>query len=85
MNKSETIRGRVNEVLKRRLEKFLKQQNLRGKSLTESDVLIDALVEYLDRSEGNAVALVVPPANPGATSRLNEPGIHYRNPRPKAT
>ena len=53
MIKSETIRGRVNEALKKRLEKFLKTQNARGKSLSESDVLIDALVEYLDHREGN--------------------------------
>lgn len=74
MIKTETIRGRVNEVLKKRLKKFLKAQNSRGKSLNESDVLIDALVEYLDHHEENAGALIVPATDPGATSRLNELG-----------
>jgi hypothetical protein len=81
MIKSETIRGRVNEVLKKRLEKFLKSQNARGKSLSESDVLIDALVEYLDHREGNAAALIVPVANRDETSGLNESGIAYKSPR----
>jgi hypothetical protein len=79
MIKTETVRGRVNEVLKKRLEKFLKTQNARGKSLTESDVLIDALVEFLDRHEGNVAALIVPPSEPDKINRLNEPHAPYKS------
>jgi len=52
MAKSETIRGRVSNVLKTRLDKFIKSQAARGRTLTESSVLDEALVEYLDKKEG---------------------------------
>lgn len=48
MAKNLIIRGRVNEVLKERLARYIEQENSKGRSIDESSVLRDATVEYLD-------------------------------------
>lgn len=81
MNKSETVRGRVSDVLKKRLEKYISAQAARGKSISESDVLIDALVEYLDRQDEIVAANFAKLAGIPVKSNLNEPPTSYLKPR----
>jgi len=51
MPKAYTIRGRVSVILKDRLRAFIDNENRRGRSIDESGVVRDAVVEYLDRME----------------------------------
>jgi len=51
MGKSFTLRGRVSHILKSRLQRYIESENRRGRSVDESSVVRDAVVEYLDRME----------------------------------
>lgn len=46
-----TLRVRVSGVLKMRLAAYLQRQAKRGRTISESDAVRDAIVEYLDRYE----------------------------------
>lgn len=46
-----TIKARVGEVLYNRLKRYIDNENRRGRSIDDSSVMRDAVVEFLDRQE----------------------------------
>jgi len=51
--KTQTIRGRVNDVLKERVANYIAMQSQRGRSVDESSLVRDAVVEYLDKHDSD--------------------------------
>ena len=86
MKKEAVIRSRVNQKLKDRVGAYMKREAARGRALSESDVLLEAVVDYLDRHEkaGNASALArIADDTKASTDRLNEPIHPYRTHKSK--
>lgn len=51
MAKTQSIKARISETLDGRVQHYLKQESARGLSISESDVVVRAVVEYLDRQD----------------------------------
>jgi hypothetical protein len=56
MPKQPTLRGRISPILKARLQAYIESENSRGRSVDESGIVRDAVVEYLDRRDGRLAA-----------------------------
>lgn len=52
MSKDIWLKGRCSKVLKDRLQKYLEAQSKKGDTVKESEVIRKAVVEYLNRAEG---------------------------------
>ncbi len=65
MAKDIWVRARCSRVLKLRIAAYLKVQAERGSSIDESDVVRDALIEFLDARQPAPVGTPAPDANTG--------------------